>query len=362
MHAQATSKDGSRASTNFAFIRPIRRKRRNLFIKTNARVVKILIATQTKRIIGVEFVTKRGAIKMVVARKEVILSAGAIESPKLLMLSGIGPRAELEKHGINIVQNLSVGQNLQDHVTFMGINYQLQTEETLYNPNCLTRQYHLNEYLKFKRGPFASVGILHSSAFLQTRQAQNSTAPDIQFIFLPNDTSPESCMYYNHFYQKVILIAPKSRGYVKLNESDPFFGNPIINFRYFSDSSDLERLMEGNKMGLKLINTTAVRKSIFKFNTTPSPGCRQFKFNSEEYWRCCATRYTATLFHPAGTCKMGPKEDLEAVVDSRLRVYGIRGLRVVDASIMPRITRGNLNGPTIMIAEKASAMIKEDWA
>ncbi|XP_051160278.1 glucose dehydrogenase [FAD, quinone]-like [Leptopilina boulardi] len=362
MHAQAIAKDGSRASANVAFIRPIREKRSNLLIRTNARVIKIIIDTETKRAIGVEFIsTKTGATKVVMARKEVIVSAGTIESAKLLMISGIGPRDELQKHNINVVQNSPVGQNLQDHVTFMGIRYKLQEGEFLYNPDCAIRQLHLNEYLKFKNGPFSSVGIPHATAFLQSHLVPNSSAPDIQFIFLPNTTSTDSCMYYNSFYQKIILLSPKSRGYVKLNESDPFWGNPVINFKYFSDSSDLERIIKGNQIGLKLINTTAVGESIFKFDTTPLTNCEQYEFNTENYWRCSAVNYTTSLYHSSGTCKMGPRNDSEAVVDARLRVYGIKSLRVADASIMPFVTRANLHATIMMIAEKAGAMIKEDW-
>ncbi|XP_051156152.1 glucose dehydrogenase [FAD, quinone]-like [Leptopilina boulardi] len=362
MRAQATSKDGTRASTNVAFLRPIRKKRSNLLIRTNSRVMKIMIDTETKRAIGVEFTsTKTGATKVVMARKEVILSAGTIESAKLLMLSGIGPRDELQKHNINVVQNSPVGQNLQDHVTFMGIRYKLQGGEFLYNPDCATRQLHLNEYLKFKNGPFSSVGVIHSTAFLQSHLEPNSTAPNIQFLFQSNATSPDSCMYYNNFYLRVVLLSPKSRGYVKLNETDPFMGNPIINFNFFSNSSDLEELIEGTRLGLKLANTTAVKESIFKFDSTPLTGCEQYEFNTENYWRCSAAQYTVSLYHSSGTCKMGPRNDSEAVVDARLRVYGIKGLRVADASIMPLITRANPHATIMMIAEKAGAMIKEDW-
>ncbi|XP_051156142.1 glucose dehydrogenase [FAD, quinone]-like [Leptopilina boulardi] len=360
MQMQSTSKDGSRASTNVAFLRPIREKRLNLLIRTNARVMKIMIDTETKRAIGVEFIsTKTGATKVVMARKEVILSAGTIESAKLLMLSGIGPQDELQKHGINVVQNLSVGQNLHDHVSFVGINYQIR-ELTKY-PNCLTRQLHLNEYLKFKKGPLASVNPSHTSAFVQTESEQNSSAPNIMIEFVPKAFDINSPLYYNDFLQGPNLMAPRSRGFLKLNETDPVWGDPIINPGYFSNEIDMNQLMEGIRICLKIMNTTAFRDNNIVINETPLAGCEQFQFNSNDYWQCLARRNTQPYYHYVGTCKMGPKNDSNAVVDSRLRVYGIRGLRVVDASIMPVIPRANTNGPTIMIAEKASSMIREDW-
>ncbi|XP_051156130.1 glucose dehydrogenase [FAD, quinone]-like [Leptopilina boulardi] len=360
MQVQATSKDGSRMSANAAFIRPIREKRRNLFIRTNSRVVKIIIDTETKRAIGVEFIsTKTGASRIVMAKKEIIVSAGALESPRLLMLSGIGPADELQKNGINIVQNLSVGQNLHDHVSFYGIHYQIPglTE----NPSCLTRQTHLNQYMKFKNGPLASVGVSHIVVFGQSNFSQNSTLSDITIAFSPNTTAIDGSIYYNNYHQGSFLLTPKSRGYVKLNATDPIWGNPIINPRYLSDESDMNLLLETPKIGIQLNNTRAFRENYIKLDETLLAGCENFQYNTNDYWRCTARRYTQNYFHYVGTCKMGPRNDSEAVVDSRLRVYGIRGLRVVDASIMPVIPRANTNAPTIMIAEKASSMIKEDW-
>ncbi|XP_043479649.1 glucose dehydrogenase [FAD, quinone]-like [Leptopilina heterotoma] len=361
MRVQATSNNGSRASTNVAFLRHIRTKRHNLIIRTNTRVVKIII-DKGKRANGVEITSlETGATDIITAKKEVILSAGAIESPKLLMLSGIGPKDDLEKHGINVVQNLSVGHNLQDHVTYTGVRYKLREDEPLYNPDCPTRQKHLNQYLKFKRGPFSSIGIIHATAYLQTPNVQNSLGSNIQILFRPNVTSQDSCMYYDNFDQRIVLLLPKSTGYVKLNETDPVWGEPLIDFKYFSNSADLDQLMEGNRVGLKMIDTRAISESIFEFDRTPLPGCEQHEFNSDDYWRCSAMHYTVSMFHPTGTCKMGLKNDSEAVVDARLRVYGVKGLRVADASIMPLIVRANPQATVMMIAEKASDMIKEDW-
>ncbi|XP_043479398.1 glucose dehydrogenase [FAD, quinone]-like isoform X2 [Leptopilina heterotoma] len=360
MRMQATSNNGLRASTNVAFIRPIRNKRRNLIIRTNSRVVKIIIDGE-KRAIGVEFVsTETGATEIVTAKKEVILSAGTIESPKLLMLSGIGPADELEKHHINLIQNLSVGHNLQDHVSFVGIKYQINDPTTNY-PDCTKREADLKQYLKFKNGPLASGSTGHTSACLQTNSVKNSSSPDFMVVTVPIGKHVDSSVYYNSFIQGAFLLTPKSRGFIKLNATDPVWGNPIINPRYLSDESDMDRLMEGTRIILKLMNTTVFRENNIVIDETVLPVCEQFQFNSDDYWRCLARQNTHTYFHYVGTCKMGPKNDSEAVVDSRLRVYGIRGLRVADASIMPVIPRANTNAPTIMIAEKASSMIKEDW-
>ncbi|XP_043479396.1 glucose dehydrogenase [FAD, quinone]-like [Leptopilina heterotoma] len=169
-------------------------------------------------------------------------------------------------------------------------------------------------------------------------------------------------MYYTSFDQKILLIHPKSTGYLKLNETDPVWSEPLIDFKFFSDGVDFDELLEGNRLGLKIIDTKAIRESNFELDRTPLPGCEQHEFNSDNYWRCSAMHYTVSMFHPTGTCKMGPKNDSEAVVDARLRVYGVKGLRVADASIMPLIVGANPQATVMMIAEKASDMIKEDWS
>ncbi|XP_033213785.1 glucose dehydrogenase [FAD, quinone]-like [Belonocnema kinseyi] len=355
MHLQTTSYNGSRGSTNKAFLRPIRGKRSNLFIKTRTFVTRILIDRRTKTAIGVEYTdTVTGQSRTVMAKKEVIVSAGAINSPKLLMLSGIGPSYELQKHGIHVIQNLAVGHNLQDHVTVKGIPCQVRDRSTI----CPQRLDDLNYYLSTHRGPYSTTGVSAMTAFFKTRYETSPIAPDLQLQFVAD---ANNVVYYKQFFIWPTLLKPKSKGFVKLNDTDPIWGAPVIQARYFTADLDMKVMLEGVRISLGLFNTPAFRQNNFKLNETPLPACAAFQFNTEAYWICAIRQYTQTLYHPAGTCKMGPNEDPEAVVDPTLRVRGIKNLRVIDASVMPDIVRGNTNAPVIMIAEKASDMVKGYW-
>ncbi|XP_043475333.1 glucose dehydrogenase [FAD, quinone]-like [Leptopilina heterotoma] len=361
MILQTTSLNGRRQSTNDAFIRPIREKRKNLFIETEAFVTKIKIDPKTKRAIGVEYTNKDGKQKTLTARKEVIISAGTINSPKLLMISGIGPEKELKKHNINILKNLSVGRNLHDHVTVGGL--QIKLNKTSTKKSLKRRIQDLELYMKNQSGPLAANGPLSSAAFIRTKFEKNQQVPDLSYNFAPFDSSDK--MTTSNSYDSIVVIPfvlnPNSRGTITLNSSDPIWGAPIIRQGFFTKSPDRERLLKGIRIFLQLFKTKTFQENEMTLDETPWPLCKQFSFNSDDYWFCMMKQYTETDYHPVGTCKMGPKSDREAVVDPRLRVYGIKGLRVVDASIMPKIIRGNTNAPTIMIAEKASDMIKKDW-
>ncbi|XP_051155547.1 glucose dehydrogenase [FAD, quinone]-like [Leptopilina boulardi] len=354
MIIQTTSFNGSRISANEAFIQPIKRKRRNLFIKKMVLVNKILIDPNTNKATGIEYFSIiTGKNKTAKVKKEVILSAGTVNSPKLLMLSGIGPIDELKKHNIPIIKNLSVGHNLQDHVSFVGV-----TVNKSNNYSCKKKLQDLYHYWDTQRGPLAAMGLTSVTSFLQTKFATNNTAPDIQFMF---GGDGKIFSYYDVFNVMVTLLTPASRGLIRLNNDEPLWGEPLIYPAYFESKEDIDRMLEAVRMALKLFNTTIFKENYFHLVKDTKPPCNKLLFNSDEYWLCQMRQYTSSTFHPVGTCKMGPREDSEAVVDARLRVYGIKGLRVIDASIMPLIPRGNTNSPTMMIAEKGSDMIKEDW-
>lgn len=370
----STSKNGQRVSTNVAFIKPIRNKRKNLHIVTNAHVIKINIDSETKVAKGVTYV-KNGIHYKVFAKKEVIVSSGSLSSPKILMLSGIGPKDELDSLNIPVLSDLSVGQNLQDHVTTDALIMSLTNKTSTANDqskmfNKIQKYY--KQYPK-KSGPLSSTSVLNSIAFIKTKYASGNV-PDIQIHFdgrnvedfladpttyLAADFLP--LPFYNGIGARPLLLVPKSKGYLLLNKTHPIYGQPLIYTNFFTVKNDVDVLVEGMKYVVSLEKTKTFKFFGVKFIKDPVKGCEQYIWDTYDYFSCLLSHYTKTIFHPVGTCKMGPAWDEDAVVDPRLRVYGIDNLRVIDASIMPVIVRGNTNAPTIMIGEKGSDMIKEDW-
>ncbi|XP_067015788.2 glucose dehydrogenase [FAD, quinone] [Anabrus simplex] len=379
MLAQGTIRRGSRCSTAKAFLRPTR-LRRNFHVAMKSQVTRILINPTTMRAYGVEFI-RNGVRQIVYARREVIISAGAINSPQLLMLSGIGPKEHLGRFNIPVLRNLKVGENLQDHVGLGGLTFLVDKPVAIvqnrFQTVPVTMQYILNE-----RGPMTTLGGVEGLAFVNTRFA-NATGlyPDIQFHFAPASINSDdgarvrkvlgiSDKVYDTVYRPIankdtwtllpLLLRPRSRGWIRLRSANPLH-YPIIHANYFDDPLDIAVLVEGVKIALRIAEAKAFKPYGSRLHTIPLPNCRRFRFASDAYWECAIRTISMTIYHPAGTCKMGPSWDPDAVVDPRLRVYGVKGLRVIDASIMPTIVSGNTNAPTIMIGEKGADLIKEDW-
>ncbi|XP_011501809.1 PREDICTED: glucose dehydrogenase [FAD, quinone] [Ceratosolen solmsi marchali] len=377
MITQATIRRGSRCSTAKAFLRPVR-NRKNLHIAMNAQALKVTF-NSNNRATGVEFL-RNGRRHHVRVRREVVMSAGAIGSPQLLMLSGLGPEEHLNDLGIPVLSNLRVGDHLQDHVGLGGLTF-LINEPITFKKDRFQTPAVVMEYILNERGPMTTQGV-EGLAFVNTRYADpTGDFPDMQFHFAPSSISSDGGdqirkilalrdSVYNTMYKPIqnaeawsilpLLLRPKSSGWIRLKSRNPMVYPEIVP-NYFTHKEDMDVLVDGIRIAMEISNSSAFQRFGSRPLTIKMPGCQPFPFDTYEYWECAIRHFTFTIYHPTGTCKMGPKTDKTAVVDPRLRVYGVKGLRVVDASIMPEIVSGNPNAPTIMIGEKASDMIKEDW-
>ncbi|XP_033213297.1 glucose dehydrogenase [FAD, quinone]-like [Belonocnema kinseyi] len=355
--SQTTIDNGVRESANAAFIRPIRGTRPNLVVRNNIYVTRILINPVSKRAFGVECKSSpTGPSHYFYAKKEVIVSAGTIGSPRLLMNSGVGLAEELEKHGIQVIKNLSVGKNLQDHIHFnkiAGIRKNSTPDDNI--DKCKENVENFIYYAETQQGFYSAPTPVLLTGFFRTEYEEHTDVPDIQFILSLSDKSA------SQFSLFLALITPMSRGFIQLNATNPVWGPPLIYTRYLTADLDLKRFIQGIRIALSIFDTKIMKENNFVVDDTPIPPCGNFTFNTDEYWTCVLRHFASSFYHPVGTCKMGPRKDSEAVVDPRLRVYGIRNLRVIDASVMTFVPKGNTNAPVIMYAEKASDMIKEDW-
>ncbi|WP_028223900.1 GMC family oxidoreductase [Paraburkholderia ferrariae] len=343
---QVTQKNGERWSAARAYLFPHMKARDNLTVETNAQVRRIVF--DGKRAVGVE-VTRAGSVETVWAKKEVILSAGALQSPQLLMLSGVGPKDELQRHGIKVVSDLpGVGKNLQDHPDVV-VSYKANSMDALgvsVRGGIKTLR-DIRQYRNSRRGTLTS-NFAEGGAFLKTRP--DLDRPDVQMHFVVavvNDHGRK--LQLGHGIScHVCLLRPKSRGSVKLQSADPLDA-PLIDPAFLEHPDDLDVLVEGYKLTRRLMAAPAISEFVTE-DTFES------RSQSDEDIRALLRERTDTVYHPVGTCRMGSDE--LAVVDSQLRVRGTEGLRVVDASIMPTLVGANTNAPTIMIGEKASDLIR----
>lgn len=385
-YAQTTMKNGRRVSASKAFIRPIR-NRRNLHVAKQARVTRILIDPVTNQTFGVEFVKNRRTYVVRVI-KEVLLSAGALNSPQILMLSGIGPKQHLQDLRIPVVKDLPVGDNLQDHVSFGGLVFLINDTVSIIDSRVSSNPQNTLDYFLRNTGPLTLPGGAEALAFVNTRQSNevldddlDQDVPDIELVLgagaLCGDTygalrrsfglKPdvfgkmyESIIGLDGFSIVPILMKPKSRGSVRLKSKNPFHW-PLFHPGYYENEADLHTIVRGIKMAIQVGQTKSFERYGTRLYMAKFPACSHHDFGTDPYWMCAARQMTTNLHHQSGTCKMGPTSDPTAVVDPELRVKGVGNLRVVDCSIMPTVPASHTNAPAMMIAEKAADLIKATW-
>ncbi|CAK9823331.1 Glucose dehydrogenase [FAD, quinone] [Anthophora retusa] len=428
--AQVHLRHGHRVSANKAFLRPIR-DRANLHLSKLSKVTRIAIDSRTKKAMGVEFI-KNGKKLFATARREIILSAGTLNSPQLLMVSGIGPKDHLKSLNIDAIEDLPVGYNLQDHVSMAALTFLVNESITIVEPRLASNLANTVDYFIKGTGPLTVPGGAEGLAFVDTKQdyrksrrkslktrrnrldeqdlskrapfppnvtsigvnsdylksfldsistkTESSNVPDIELVLgisaLTGDISGSFrglLGLTDEFYKDVftgyegfdaftivpILLQPKSRGRITLRTSDPL-DRPIFEINYYDHKDDLRTMVRGIKKAIQVGSTKAFKRFNATLLPVSFPGCKHISFGTDPYWACVARHVTTTLGHFVGTCKMAPRRK-SGVVDHRLRVYGINGLRVVDTSIIPTIVAGHTNAAAYMIGEKAADMIKEDW-
>ncbi|XP_001867686.2 glucose dehydrogenase [FAD, quinone] [Culex quinquefasciatus] len=376
-YAQFTLRKGRRMSAGAAFLQPIS-ERKNLHILTRAWVSKVLFEGNSAE--GVTYMRNKKTYHTK-AKREVILSGGTFGSAKLLMLSGVGPQDHLGELGIKVVRNLPVGETLYDHPAVLGPVFTASNlNDGNENSNAFFSLPNLMQYLQ-GQGPMSSA-LAEGFAFFRSPFAlyPDPNWPDVELLQLfinPGDDATPAAMkyfrinnetmekYFKPLYNKrafmflSVLLHSTTKGSLRLKSTNPF-DHPEFRYQYFDDDRDLEALVYAMKTAVKITSQKPFRDLGVKLYQNKLPGCKHLTFNSHEYWRCHAMTLTYVGYHFVGTCKMGPRSDRTAVVDHRLRVHGLRKLRVADVGIIPEAPSGHTQAYAYMIGEKAADMIKQD--
>lgn len=359
---QSVTPNGVRASTaNFLY--SVLLKRPNLHLITCAHVNKVIFEGNKAVGVDVDFYLK--GKRFIYATKEVILSAGAINTPKILILSGVGPKEHLKSFDIPVIADLPVGKNLQDHPT---IPFEYDSKIPSITLDELEETGKLIDYYLKGDNEMAST-MLQGTGFFNTKYNKNKY-PDIQLHFVPISSN---CQFYIKFLGTlpqfcdpknstkwgiafvVVLLHEKSSGSVQLASKDPY-KDPIIDLGFYQNPEDRKVILEGVKIVEKLMNTSALKgvHNGLKNNGNPHPE------GSEKYWEWVLDHFGGHLYHPTSTCRMG-KDIKDSVVTDKLKIHGLQNIRIIDASIMPHIVSGNTAAATVMIGEKGADLIKEEY-
>lgn len=381
-HLQATTERGRRHSAYKAFIKPALH-RKNLHIMLNTRATKVLIDA-TKMARGVEMIRRNRRI-VVTARKEVILSAGTFHSPQLLMLSGVGPRHDLKRVGIPLIQDLPVGKEMYDHISFPGLLFITNLTNPLADLFALKNVIPMvSEYARGE-GFMSIANGVEALGFIKTPTSNvpHPRLPDVELILISlvpqvdgGYAIRESERLQPSIYDAVFkpfetlktysflvvlsLFHPKSVGYLELKDRNPL-NSPRFFANFFKEPDDVETVLEAVKYTLSLMETEPFKKIGARVNDNPIPSCAYLGFGTDNYWRCAIRTFCVSLHHQTATCKMGPPWNPTAIVNPQLKVYGVGRLRVVDTSVIPSSTTSHTNAASFMIGERASDFIKKDW-
>jgi choline dehydrogenase len=345
---QMTTRNGRRCSTARGYLNPAKR-RANLKVVSDALASRVLF--DGKKAVGVEY-TKGGVVHRAGAEGEVILSGGAFNSPQLMQLSGVGPGSLLQKFGIDVVNDMpGVGDDLQDHFQAR-FNYKC-SEPITTNDAMATLRGRVGMVLDyaFNRGGPLSIGAGYAGGFFKTDPSLASPDVQIHFILFSADSVGQKLHTFPGFLASICQLRPQSRGHVRIKSADPAQA-PAIQPGYMSAPADREVMIEGMKLTRRIMGQPAISRYIVE-ELNPGAGV-----TSDADLLAFAREKGTTIFHPTSTCRMGA--DAKAVVDERLRVHGIKGLRVIDGSIMPTVVSGNTNAAIVMIAEKGAKMILQD--
>ncbi|XP_060852272.1 glucose dehydrogenase [FAD, quinone]-like [Rhopalosiphum padi] len=374
----STTRNGRRCSTLKAFLIPSS-SRPNLYVAKNTIVTKVLIKDDVA--VGVEFKCSSDEFKSVYCTKEVVICAGSIKSPQLLMLSGIGPKEHLNDHGIPIIKDLPVGFNLQDHMSVPALVFtdrKCRPMEDIINESGDLLKKEISLYSK----NISSLGLSKLMTFYKSND--DLEYPDVQIIkfripFNSTNTFPNKINVFTNMFgytkevtnvydelnllsdlivMTPILLQPLSTGRVMLNSINPL-DKPKIVLNYLSCDEEIETLLKGIEFVVKLSKTKSMIDAGLVLEELKLSNCADYLWNTGDYWICVIQNLAAPFYHVVGGCKMGSEDDPYSVVDPKLRVKGITGMRVIDSSVMPKIVSVNTNAASIMIGEKGSDIIKE---